>query len=101
MASLTIKRELAAVERPRAGARWFAAVCGCLLVLLVAEHGGRMERAAFTTHDDLTCDLSAAEVRAGGLPVLWRKAGETARGQGRIGYYASYALALAPYMVEG
>jgi hypothetical protein len=82
------------------GTGLFVVLCGCLLALLVAEHGWRMERAAFTTHDDLTSDLTAAEVRAGGLSVLWKKASEAARGQGRIGYYASYPFVLAPYIID-
>jgi hypothetical protein len=88
-------------EHDRAGPRTFAIICACLLAILLVEHTGRMERLGFTTHDDLTCDLSAADARTHGFGAAWNRAGEIARGQGRIGYYVSYFLAIAPYMVDG
>lgn len=88
-------------QHSRIRPRTFAIICACLLAILLLEHGSRMERLGFTTHDDLTCDLSAAEARTHGFGAAWNRAGEIARGQGRIGYYASYFLAIAPYMVDG
>ena len=88
-------------QHSRARPRTFAIICVCLLAILLVEHGGRMARLGFTTHDDLTCDLSAAEARTHGFSAAWNRAGEIARGQGRIGYYVSYFLAIAPYMVDG
>jgi len=75
-------------------------VCSVVILVGLAIHFRDASRVGFLVSDDMEGDLQACALKTGGMPEYLSIASGQARSQGRIGFFVSWALFIAPYFVD-